>query len=389
MQNDKIVLYMHAGSGNHGCEAIANTVLKLLPKPAILVTNSAAEDETYSLRGMCRVVQERKMEKHFWAHVFYYLKRKIFRDPECFLRYRFRDVTGKNLRKMNISIGGDNYCYDLLVKDLILANRMFTGQGAKTVLLGCSIEPKLLQKPEIVEDMRRYDAIIARESITWQALTDAGLKANTYLYPDPAFLLETEDTPLPEGFEEGNTLGLNVSPMVTERESRKGITLDNYKALIRDCLDNTDMKVALIPHVVWKNNDDRRPLNELYQAFKDTGRVLLLEDAGCMRLKRYIAACRFFIGARTHSTIAAYSSMVPTLVVGYSVKAKGIAQDLFGTSEHYVLPVQSLQKSGELIQAFRWLIEHEVEIREQLGKVMPAYLERAKHTAQLLASLDT
>ena len=39
----------------------------------------------------------------------------------------------------------------------------------------------------------------------------------------------------------------------------------------------------------------------------------------------------------------AYSSCVPTLVVGYSVKARGIARDIFGTEDRYVLPVQSLQ----------------------------------------------
>lgn len=52
LKKDKIVLYMHAGSGNHGCEAIANTVCRMLPKPAIVVTNSAEEDEAYSLKGV-------------------------------------------------------------------------------------------------------------------------------------------------------------------------------------------------------------------------------------------------------------------------------------------------------------------------------------------------
>ena len=61
--------------------------------------------------------------------------------------------------------------------------------------------------------------------------------------------------------------------------------------------------------------------------YKSTGRVMLVQDCNCEELKGYISRCRFFIGARTHATIAAYSSQVPTLVVGYSVKAKGIAKD--------------------------------------------------------------
>ena len=387
MKKDKIVLYMHAGSGNHGCEAIANTVCKMLPKPAIIVTNSAAEDERYSLKGLCTLIEEKKIRENFFIHVYYYLKERYFHDPEAALRYRFGEVCGRNLRALNISIGGDNYCDDLLLKDLKLANQMFNSQGAKTVLLGCSIEPELLAEPDIIDDMRRYSSIIARESITWQALQDAGLKDNTYLVPDPAFLLETIKKPLPENFTEGGMVGLNVSPLVVENEAVPGITMENYRALIRHILDTTQMNVALIPHVVWKNNDDRTVLKRLYEDFKETGRIVLIEDCGCEELKGYIARCRFFIGARTHATIAAYSSLVPTLVVGYSVKARGIAKDLFGTWEDYVLPVQSLRQEGELIEGFEWLKNQEQFVKTRLEKVMPAYLERARQMGKILGKL--
>lgn len=386
-KKDKIVLYMHAGSGNHGCEAIANTVIRMLPKPAIVVTNSAAEDEAYSLRGMCTLIEEKKIRTHFFIHVYYYLKERLLNDAEAAFRYRFREVCGRNLRQINISIGGDNYCYDTLVKDLVYANRLFTGQGAQTFLLGCSIEPELLSEPEIIEDMKRYSGIIARESITWQALVQAGLKEKSFLAPDPAFLLPAEEQPLPAGFAAGNTLGLNVSPMVVEREEIPGITLDNYRELVRHVLEHTDLSVALIPHVVWKNNDDRTVLRELYREFRDTGRVVLIEDCGCAQLKGYIAKCRFFIGARTHSTIAAYSSLVPTLVVGYSVKARGIALDLFGTWENYVMPVQALRERGELTAGFEWLRREEEAVKKRLGAVMPAYLERARQAGKMIERL--
>ncbi|MFR4670990.1 MAG: hypothetical protein ACLT69_14285 [Intestinibacter bartlettii] len=65
-------------------------------------------------------------------------------------------------------------------------------------------------------------------------------------------------------------------------------------------------------------------------------------------IKGYISRCRLY-RARTHATIAAYSTCVPTLVIGYSVKAKGIAKDIFGTYENYVLPVQYYQIEFDLI----------------------------------------
>ena len=61
--NRPIILYMHAGSGNHGCEAIADSTLKLIEKkrleagvdtmiPVVVATNSEAEDRKYSLGAL-------------------------------------------------------------------------------------------------------------------------------------------------------------------------------------------------------------------------------------------------------------------------------------------------------------------------------------------------
>ena len=293
-----------------------------------------------------------------------------------------------------ISIGGDNYCYDSMLSDLRLTNAAFGRRGAKTVLLGCSIEPELLGRPEIVEDLSRYHTIIAREPITYEALQETfdrkeqegagkpgvpGQQKNPqiYCYPDPAFTLRAKKLPLPEGFQEGNTVGINISPMIQEKETRSGITLENYETLLQYIIQNTDMQIALIPHVVWNQNDDRKPIHMLYERFQETGRVIEIEDASCEVLKGYIGRCRMFVGARTHATIAAYSSLVPTLVVGYSVKARGIARDLFGTEENYVVPVQSLQDKEDLVNSFRWLQSREREIRNHLEAVMPSYQEKA------------
>ena len=94
-----------------------------------------------------------------------------------------------------------------------------------------------------------------------------------------------------------------------------------------------------------------------------------------------------FIGARTHATIAAYSTCVPTLVLGYSVKSRGIARDIFGTEEHYVLPVQELQDPDELADGFDWLVSNEESIRAHLKRVMPEYIQRAYTAAEAVSRL--
>ena len=403
MKADKLIVYMHAGSGNHGCEAIVNSLCHMIKEKVKLVSYFGEEDERYSLKELCEIRGERRFENHKAAHVLYYGYRKLTGDRESFIRYRYGDVFKKEAAPLAISIGGDNYCYENMLGDLRLANSAFNRRGTRTVLLGCSIEPELLKRKEIAEDLRKYHTIIARESITYEALKEAFGKTSKEIsektdkgmaeavsggcpevlcFPDPAFTLMAKELPLPEGFALGNTVGINVSPMIQDNEKKSGVTMENYKELISFIIQNTDMQIALIPHVVWERNDDREPLHELYRAFADTGRVVEIGDGGCEELKGFIGRCRFFVGARTHATIAAYSMGVPTLVAGYSVKARGIARDLFGTEENYVLPVQSLEKKDDLTKGFRWLLSHEKEVREKLGEVMPGYKERALETGK-------
>lgn len=403
MKADKLIVYMHAGSGNHGCEAIVNSLCHMIKEKVKLVSYFGEEDERYSLKELCEIRGERRFENHKAAHVLYYGYRKLTGDRESFIRYRYGDVFKKEAAPLAISIGGDNYCYENMLGDLRLANSAFNRRGTRTVLLGCSIEPELLKRKEIAEDLRKYHTIIARESITYEALKEAFGKTSKEIsektdkgmaeavsggcpevlcFPDPAFTLMAKELPLPEGFALGNTVGINVSPMIQDNEKKSGVTMENYKELISFIIQNTDMQITLIPHVVWERNDDRGPLHELYRAFADTGRVVEIGDGGCEELKGFIGRCRFFVGARTHATIAAYSMGVPTLVAGYSVKARGIARDLFGTDENYVLPVQSLEKKDDLTKGFQWLLSHEKEVREKLGEVMPGYKERALETGK-------
>ncbi len=371
-------MYLHGGSGNHGCEAIVNSTCHMFEElPKLLVTNSEEEDRFYSLAPLCDILQERKIAEHFFAHVWYYAWRKIFHDPESFMRYRFKEVLGKNLAPLYLSVGGDLYCYELSKREAMVANSTFNEAGAKTILWGCSLEPELLKEPGMVEDMKRYALITPRESITTEALRAAGVTENVKQYPDPAFCLQAEEFPLPANFAQGRTIGINISPMIVEHEKKEGITLANYKKLMEYILTSSDYSIALIPHVVWKNSDDRKVLSRLYEDYKENDRVILFGDMPCRKLKYIISKCRVFVGARTHATIAAYSSMVPTLAVGYSVKARGIARDLFGTEENYVLPVQALEQPQELLRAYEWIMDREEEIRARLIEIMPEYRMKA------------
>lgn len=262
---------------------------------------------------------------------------------------------------------------------------LFLERGAKTVLWGCSVEPDLVKRPEIANDLKRYSLITARESISYNALKD--VNPNTILVADPAFMLDKKEIFLPKELENQEFVGINLSPMIVENEANNGITIKNYEKLIEYILKDTNLSIMLVPHVVWEFNDDRVPLKKLYEKYKESKRILLLDDMSCESIKGYIAKCKFFIGARTHSTIAAYSSCVPTLVVGYSVKAIGIARDLFGTEENYVIPVQNLQEEVEVLNHFKWLYDNEKEIRDHLRMTMEKYKMKSLYASDAVKGL--
>lgn len=383
---------MHSGSGNHGCEAIVRSLTKLINsqdptiKPGVM-TSDRAEDLRYVPEDICHFIEEKHMDRNVLNHTLYYVYRMITGDKESFLRYRFKDMY-KNPPKVGVSIGGDTYCYDYMVEEIMLTNSMLHKLGTKTILLGCSVEPELVKRSDVAADMKLYDKILARESITYNALLDAGVsKERLELAPDPAFTLDTQYLPLPDGWKEGKMIGLNLSPLIGMYAEDKDIALKCYEGLIQHIIDTTDNNIALIPHVVWDRSNDFIPLTSLYEKFKDTGRVILLQDHDATQLKGFIARCRLFIGARTHATIAAYSSCVPTLVIGYSVKARGIARDLFGTEDKYVLPVQDLKTTKQLIEGYEWLNDHADDITQKLKKSVPEYIIKARRNGSAVMDL--
>lgn len=370
-----INLYYHGGSANHGCEAIVRSTTKILDVPVRLFTTSPEEDIQYGLKEIVEVAadRERKLEKKSLEYLFCAIKHKLTGTDYEFVKHSHKDFL-RQISKGDIclSIGGDNYCYNG-VDRLGYYNRMLRKKGAKTVLWGCSIEPSIL-KEDVIEDLKSYDLITVRESLSYEGLKNAGITDNLLLCPDPAFQLDTMEVKLPEGFDKSNTIGINVSPLVS---TCGNLVMENYLELIKYILEDSSNKILLIPHVVKAETDDRETLRSLMEQFTDNERIRMLDDNNCMVLKGIISKCRMFVGARTHATIAAYSTGVPTLAVGYSVKARGIARDIFGTEEKYVVSVQDFKNKNDLKNAFQWLEQHEKKVAHMLMDRMPEYCEEA------------
>lgn len=363
----KILLYAHGGSKNHGCEAIVRSTKLLLTMAdhITLLSYNPDEDLYYKLDNLVDIYREiNPVKKNDVDFICAYIEQKIFKNYHRMDALQHKEAIEKldDDYDYALFIGGDNYCYSD-VKNYAYINQYVRKKVKKTVLWGCSVEPELCKDKTIKKDIEKYSFILARESISYKALKE--INSNTYLLPDPAFFLPKEEVDIPAGFIPNETVGINLSPLIFKYGNECNI-LNSFKKLIDYILFNSKDKVALIPHVVWHHNDDKRVLYTLYEKYKDNDRVLLINDHNCMQQKFIISKCKRFVGARTHSTIAAYSTCVPTLVVGYSVKAKGIAKDLFENIDNYVLPVQNIADSDQLTEKYKWLVEHEEEIKNKL-----------------------
>ena len=384
------LMYMHAGSLNHGCEAIVRSLCSMLYLPCALLSNHPEEDDRVNLQDVCRIMPVKHYEQSIFLKTRYYLHRKFTHRADAQMRYAYSGAAPFTGYRMALSIGGDNYCYSDALVNLKGANELFEAESVPTALVGCSVEPDILKDKSVVDDLSRYSLIIARESVSYEALRMAlptDRAECVHLLPDPAFALSPRACDLPAGFKEGHTIGLNISPMIMNYapEGDSGIVMANYRTLIETVINETHDVIALIPHVTTSVSDDRVPMRVLYNAYKDTGRVIMVEDKPAEELKYIISRCRLLITARTHASIAAYSTYVPTLVVGYSVKAGGIAKDLFGSADGYVCSVQDLKTASDLTDAYTELEARSVEQRDTLKDKIPGIISDSKKAAKILA----
>ncbi len=394
----EFLLYNHGSSYNHGCEAIIRTVSEIIEKrfPESNFTVSSikpGEDR--------EVIGENGTPFSFinsdFFNRFSFEKRRFIVGSMATLLHTipmfnlFFSETVEAAKRVDamISVGGDTFSYGKSAALTAISNKL-RKYCATSVLWGCSIDAKYLEGDEYkykTKGLKSFSLITARESITYETLKKLGF-TNVELYPDPAFTLKAIP-PSDELFDNDHDIvGINISPLILGYENERGRTSKCYAALIKRILDTTDFNIALISHVRCQTSDDTNASRGLINLVGENDRIKIFDRGNAMELKGIISKCRFFVAARTHASIAAYSTKVPTLVVGYSVKSMGIARDLFGTEEGYTIPVSSLSSDDSLFDAFFGnIVKNEDAIRAHYDRVMPEYIARADAAGDEFAKL--
>ena len=165
----KYVLFGNGGSGNHGCEAIVRGTESLIQKPLIISSVAKNEDDKYGLNQFAKVIDAKSNKYSKLQFIKSYITLKIKGD------YTYMDVlpylnTIKELSKQSsvaLSVGGDNYCYSNQSFYGVL-HKAYKNKGFKTVLWGCSVEPDVTKIEKVAKDLKLYNLIVSRESITYK-----------------------------------------------------------------------------------------------------------------------------------------------------------------------------------------------------------------------------
>lgn len=383
----KVMMFAHNGSLNRGCEAIVRSSVKLIKETideasVCLISGRPETDRMISSLDEIHIGSSKSITKYSYDWFIASFTNKFLKDESYALSRIYNNVI-KHIKDADVclSIGGDNYCYGEQPW-LYEIDKRVKAEKKKLVLWACSIGEEDISERKL-EDLRSFDLILARESVTYNMLKFKGLK-NIELCADPAFTMDKEELELPLGWQDKNTIGLNFSPLVCSKNKESQSTV---KKLIEHILITTNMTIALTPHVIEDNNNDYELLYEYYKEFKSTNRVIILpNNLSAVQYKGYIARMRFFIGARTHATIAAYSSHVPTMVLGYSVKSRGIAMDIFG-EEKLVLSLNDISDENKLKDKFDEMIQGEDDIKEKLFIAIPNIKKLSYKSVEYLSKL--
>jgi colanic acid/amylovoran biosynthesis protein len=302
-------------------------------------------------------------------------------------------------------MGGDNFSLDSPNRDAhFRLSRLAIDAKVPVAIWGASVGP-FTRNPSYehwaAKELRKVTLICARETATVKYLESIGVSKNVLLTADPAFYLQPTACDLPADIDKilvEGCIGLNLSPLLSKFVKLPG-SEPNLSAwikvaveIVRNLLNQFSLPMLLVPHVTSEVGDVYRDdylfLSRVAQSLNGAEGVFILgPNLNAAQTKWVISRLRAFAGARTHSTLAAISSHVPTICIGYSMKARGIAQDVYGQLD-WLISGQDLVKDPSILRdRFVSLLSQETAIRMQLENVNPIMHQRAMAGAERISEI--
>jgi len=402
------ILVGNAGYYNRGCEAITRGTVRILREffsdPSFLVVSHYGGNQQFERDCVEEVdasithKRMRTVNKKFDLLWFTRQTLKVI-CPNAIKHIMYKDVKPYlDEAKAVLSVGGDNYSLDYgrLPKICTDLDDLVIARGKPLVIWAASVGP-FDRNPRYERYMMnhlRKVHILARETATIEYLARHQLTENVYRVADPAFLMEPVQPMEEKGRVdvEHGAIGLNLSPLMGRflgdgnRENWIRISGD----IISKILGKTDGKIYLIPHVTGNPaNDDYLFLKNVVSRIshrKERDRIVLIGPVfNASETKWIISKMTVFAGARMHSTIAALSSCVPTLLLAYSMKAEGVSKDIY---KHMDYCISSRELVPDIVaEKVVDLLQKSTDIRKHLERQMPEIRDLAMNSGRILKKI--
>lgn len=402
-------LFILAGNGsylNRGCEAIIRGTVKILRhhfEGSRFLAYSMFKDrkglsKQQSLEEDLAISHDeiwgcRKRFDYAWFAT--NILRRTFPGALKHLFYRSMKPHIEQARAV-LAVGGDNYSIDYHGRPIVCTalDNLVTSRGKPLIIWGASVGP-FSKDPAYEKYMLRHLRkvhIFARESLTRDYLNHHGLVENVHKVADPAFLLDPQepdkarlDLPIDDG-----AIGINISPLLSKYNAagnRDAWTAVSAK-IVDAIIANTGRTIYLIPHVtgIAGNCDYSFLCNVARFLDQRKSQVFVIPDTlNAAESKWVISKMDLFAGARTHSTIASLSSGIPTLSFGYSIKSRGINQDIYGHTRNCI---QANELTPDVVVGrVSEMLDNSDSIKEQLRGVIPRMEDYALGAGDILKKI--
>lgn len=183
--------------------------------------------------------------------------------------------------------------------------------------------------------LNRLSFILVRGEITKKHLEKLGINRPIYVQPDTSFVLDPASIEKvnkivkQEKLDKKPLIGIVASRQVDQRISDGDIKSQNrYTTIIAQIADHVIEKlnalIVFIPNEIAQQKggyDDIYTAEKAYELIKNKSEVrLITTEHQAQELKGLIGKCDLLITSRYHSTVAALSTCVPCLVIGWGFK---------------------------------------------------------------------
>lgn len=271
---------------------------------------------------------------------------KALLNPFSSLHRRFRQCD------IVFDIGGGDSFSDIYSGKrfwLIIGSKLAAvAAGTRLVLSPQTIGPFHTRRARFaaMQVLRMADHVFARDELSFAMLGELGVDEKSSLSCDVAFALPYRRARSPDFGNRLLKVGLNVSALLYRRgkSPHKNIRLAfAYPELVERMMErlasDPAIELHLVGHVIDTHDpddpadghydDDYAVARELRSRFPRA--VLAPKFTSPVDAKSYISGLDLFVGSRMHATIAAISSEVAVLPLGYSRKFDG----LFGSIGYF------------------------------------------------------